>query len=104
MRFFLKNLIFLGLFSTTPLLASLRWEKTEILLTPKSTSASATAEFVFTNDGEGEVVVDQVHPDCNCVTVPLKKTHYNRGESGCLIATFVVGHQTGEHTVPIQVR
>jgi len=98
---FLTLLVLLG---AEPLFAHLHWEKTEILLTPKSTAVSATAEFIFTNRGVADVFIDDIHPDCNCVTTPLNKTRYAPGESGRLVATFAVGHQTGEVTVPIQVR
>jgi len=101
-RLLFPFLIFLT--STLTFRAALHWETTEILLTPKSTSASATAEFVFTNRGATEVFIEGVQPDCSCVTMPLAKMQYMPGESGRLAATFAVGHQTGEVTVPIQIR
>jgi|GEM_PF-5273601 len=83
---------------------ALVWDQTTVLLTPKSTDQRATAQFKFQNTGKEPVFINRVQPDCSCVTAPLAKTLYGPGEHGTVTASFAIGHQTGDHTVTIEVK
>jgi hypothetical protein len=96
--------IFPLLAAATRLSAELQWSTTRIDVAPRSTDAFASAAFGFRNAGPDPVTIREVHPDCSCVAAPLEKTTYEPGESGVITAVFTLGGQTGDHTVPIEVR
>lgn len=104
----IRCLIVISLFwcACLPAFASgaLLWGQTTAALAPKSTDEAATAVFRFQNIGKQTLVISEVVPDCTCLTAPLQKTRYEPGESGQIEARFVIGRQTGSHTVTIQVR
>lgn len=87
-----------------PARASLAWEKMRVDVAPKSTEPFATGEFDFQNTGTSPITITEVRPDCSCVTAPLEKKTYAPGEHGQITAIFSLDRQSGEHTVPIQVR
>lgn len=97
---FFLSCAFLRLGAAGPLF----WTQSTLALTPKSTDRAAVANFDFQSVGSDSVVIDQVHPDCTCVTAPLEKTTYAPGERGQIAASFVIGRQTGDHAVTIQVK
>lgn len=79
------------------------WAQSTLALTPKSTDRVAVAHFDFQNVEKEAVVIDQVRPDCTCVTAPLEKTRYEPNDRGQITASFAIGRQSGVHTVTIQV-
>lgn len=83
--------------------AEIKWETTALEISPKSTEVLAPAEFRFTNAGLSAVTIQEVRPDCSCITAPLERRTYHPGESGKVAVVFNVKGQVGEHHVPIQV-
>jgi hypothetical protein len=83
--------------------AALAWEKNRVELRVKSIDSAGTAVFNFKNEGTTPVTISRIQPDCGCVTVAADKPSYQPGEPGQIAATFIIGKQAGERTVPIQV-
>lgn len=84
--------------------AQLRWEKTQIDLTPKAGDQEAVANFKYENTGKTPITIKNVKSSCGCTTAALKKNDVAPGEKGEVTATFKIGGRTGvqQKTVTVE--
>jgi hypothetical protein len=60
--------------------------------------------FVFTNEGEAPLVIQNVQPACGCTGATVgEKTEYAKGESGEIIITFNTQGRDGHQEKSISV-
>jgi hypothetical protein len=77
------------------LFAELVWTQKTGDLNSDGRSPLIEAHFPFKNDGSTPVDVRQVQTSCGCTTVALAQRHYEPGESGEIVAHYVVGDRVG---------
>lgn len=75
----------------------------EIDVAPGATEAVAL--YPFTNNGNTEIEISQVDPDCNCLAVEVHKgkLKYAPGESGIIRTKFTIGNKIGTESQNVAV-
>lgn len=67
---------------------SIRWEKTTIDLGKVKQNHPATVEFVFSNSGNGALVITEVKPSCSCTIPNYSKEPIPAGKKGNVKAEY----------------
>jgi hypothetical protein len=61
-------------------------------------------EFTFSNQGQGELIIDKIQSTCGCTVPELKKKTYLQGESGTIDVTFRPGQRSGPITKHLYIQ
>jgi uncharacterized protein DUF1573 len=92
-----KNVLTLliAFYLTSPVLAQLKFEQTEVELHPSATDANAVAHFKYENVGTNKIHINSVQTSCGCTVASLKSNDVAPGEKGEITATLNIGNRTG---------
>lgn len=92
-----------ALFAALPLLAELKFESPEIVLTPKVGEKSLLAEFKFTNTGEAPITITNVHSTCGCTVPDKPAAAVMPGASGVIPVTYKPADRQGRQAQSIEI-
>ena len=98
MRIALLLLVF-----TTVYAEQLRFERTEVELTPPANAKEAVAHFAFVNPGTTPVTITETIASCGCTSVHHDLETYPAGAKGELLVTFDIGGRSGLQRKTVQV-
>jgi hypothetical protein len=81
----------------------LRFDLTEVAVTPRAGAQEVLAHFPFTNAGTAPVTITETIASCGCTSVHHDLDTYAAGAKGELLVTFEVGGRSGLQRKSIQV-
>jgi hypothetical protein len=84
--------------------ANLDWERSEIVVSPKSGQKAIDVEFRYKNSGSSEVKFVEIKPDCGCTQVNTTPVGCRPGEQGAMSFRYVFGDNVGSFARNIVVK